>query len=359
MKKKLVILSGIMMMVVTISVELRSLTSRGATGTADTGAAASSLADAVAGEGTVEPISEDIELGSEMSGKVKLVNVKQGDMIHKSETLAVLENDDFAAELASAIAGMRAKEAALHKVIDGALGPERSEALASERAAQAVMNNAQANLERRQELFDAGVISCEELQRFLKEYTVAKEQYQENAEHYSLINRSGREEDIAIAQAELALAKASVNDSQAKYEKTIIRSPIDGTVLRIYHRAGESISSSANAADPILTVGDTSVLRVRVDIDETDVNKVRMGQKAYVTADAFGRQRFCGHVVRIGELLGPKTVTSDQPRERVDREFLEVLVELDPGAHLPIGLRVDSFLMPKGPEAAELHGPAC
>jgi HlyD family secretion protein len=346
MKMKPVILSGIILMVVAISVELRSLTSSRATRTADTGAAASSPADAVAGEGTVEPISEDIKLGSEMSGKLKLLNVKQGDIVHKGETLAVLENDDFAAELASAVAGMRAKEAALHKVIDGALGPERSEALASERAARAVMNDAQANLERRQELFDAGVTSREELQRFLKEYIVAQQQYQENAEHYSLINSSGREEDIAIAQAELALAKAGINDSQAKYEKTIIRSPIDGTVLRIYHHAGESISFSANAADPILTVGDTRVLRVRVDIDETDVNKVRMGQKAYVTADAFGRQRFCGHVMQIGELLGPKMVTSDRPRERLDREFLEVLVELEPGAHLPIGLRVDSFLMP-------------
>jgi HlyD family secretion protein len=353
-KKKVAIVCAIILAVLVISSELHSSTNR-ATMAARAAAHASGLADVFAGEGTVEPVSEDIQIGSELSGKLKLVKVKQGEVIHKGEVLAVLENDDYAAELASAIAQMRVKEAALHKVIHGSLGQERSEALASERAAQAVMDNAQANLQRRQELFDSGVISREELQRYGKEYSVAKEQYQENAEHYSLINSGGREEDIAMAQEELELAQASVDDSRAKYEKTMIKSPIDGTVLRLHHRTGESISFSASDTDPVLTIGDIRVLRVRVDIDETDVNKVHMGQKAYVTADAFGGERFWGQVVQIGELLGPKTVSSDQPAERVDRKFLETLVELDPGAHLPIGLRVDSFIVAKGGDTAAVR----
>jgi HlyD family secretion protein len=352
-KKKVAILCAIILTVLAISAKLHSSTNRAAM-TVSAAAHTSGLADVIAGEGTVEPVSEEIQIGSELSGKLKLVKVKQGEVIHKGEVLAVLENDDYAAELASAVAQMREREAALHKVIHGALGQERSEALASERSAQAVMNNAQANLQRRHELFDSGVVSREELQRYSKEYSVAKEQYQENAEHYSLINSGGRAEDVAMAQEELELAKASVDDSRAKYEKTMIKSPIDGTVLRIRHRAGESISFSANDTDPVLTIGDIRVLRVRVDIDETDVNKVHMGQKAYVTADAFGGERFWGHVVQIGELLGPKTVSSDQPAERVDRKFLETLVELDPGAHLPIDLRVDSFILAKGGDTASV-----
>jgi HlyD family secretion protein len=353
-KKKLAIVGVVMVTVLVLSLELHPLTNRGSS-TGNPVPRALGLADLVAGEGTVEPVSQEIKIGSELSGRLKLVNVEQGDIIHKGDLLAALENDDYAAELASAIAQVQAKEAELHKVIHGALGPERSEALASARAAQAVMNNSQANLERRQELFNLGVISREELQHYLKEYNVAKDQYQENAEHYSLINGSAREEDIAMAQAELDLAKASVDDFHAKYEKTLIKSPIDGTVLRIYHRAGESVSFSAGAADPVLTIGDTKVLRVRVDIDEADVDKVHMGQKAYVIADAFGGKQFWGHIVQIGKLLGPKTASSDQPSERVDRKFLEALVELNPGAPLPIGLRVDSFIVAKGTETAALR----
>jgi HlyD family secretion protein len=97
--------------------------------------------------------------------------------------------------------------------------------------------------------------------------------------------------------------------------------------------------------DPILTVGDTKVIRVRVDVDETDVNTVHVGQKAYVTADAYGKQKFWGKVVRVGELLGPKNVRTDEPNERVDTKILETLVELDPGSELPMGLRVDAYIV--------------
>jgi HlyD family secretion protein len=87
-------------------------------------------------------------------------------------------------------------------------------------------------------------------------------------------------------------------------------------------------------------------------VDETDVSKVRVGQKAYVTVDAFGKQRFWGHVVRVGEQLGPKNVRTDEPTERVDKKILETLVELDRGAQLPMGLRVDAFITTDGSEIA-------
>jgi HlyD family secretion protein len=49
--------------------------------------------------------------------------------------------------------------------------------------------------------------------------------------------------------------------------------------------------------------------------------------------------------VQVGDLLGPKSVRSDEPTERVDRKFLETLVELDPNLRLPMGLRVDAFIL--------------
>jgi HlyD family secretion protein len=354
MKKKLAILCAAILAVLAISVKLYSLTRRGANNP-NTAVQSPGSDDLVAGPGTVEPVSEEIKLGSELSGKLKSVNVEEGDLIHKGQLLAVLDNDDYHAELDSALAEVQEKEAALRKVVNGARSQERSETLASLHASEAVMKNAQANLERRQELFAAGVISREECEHYTREYNVAKEEYQKNLDRHSLMDASAREEDVAFAQADLQQAKAQTADARAKYEKTFIRSPIDGTVLRKHHRNGESVSASATVADPVLTIGDTRVLRVRVDIDETDVSKVHLGQKAYVTTDAFGKQKFCGHVVQIGELLGPKTVRSDEPTERVDRKFLETLVELDPGAALPMGLRVDAYIMDAGQQTAALR----
>jgi len=310
----------------------------------------------IAGPGRVEPYSEDIKIGSELSGKLRSVQVEEGDAIHKGQVLAVLENDDYRAQVLSAEADVRAKDATLRKVINGARTQERSQALSTVRAAQAVMDNAKAESERHQKLFAAGVISQEEAERYAREYDVAKAQYQEQFQHHSLVDDHAREEDVAFAQADLQLAQARLQDARAKYEKTRIKSPIEGTVLRKHHRDGESVSNSSTAPDPILTIGDTKVLRVRVDVDETDVNKVRVGSKAYVTADAFGEKKFWGHVVRVGELLGPKNVRTDEPTEHVDRKILETLVELDPGAPLPMGLRVDAYIVTRNGEVAEVRG---
>jgi len=102
----------------------------------------------------------------------------------------------------------------------------------------------------------------------------------------------------------------------------------------------------------VLTIGDRKTLRVRVDVDETDVAKVIVGQRAYVTADAFGQQKFWGHVIRVGQQLGPKNVRTDEPTEKVDTKILETLVDLDPGSKLPDGLRVDAFILPDAWQAA-------
>lgn len=306
----------------------------------------------IAGPGRVEPYSEDIRIGSELSGRLKSVNVEEGDGIHRGQVLAELENADYRAQVESARANVVAKEATLRKVVNGARHQERDEAWSSVNEAKAVLVDAQSELHRRQELFAAGVVSREELDRYAREADVAKAKYDAAVQQHALVDDSAREEDQAFAEADLKLAQSQLEEAEARYEKTFIRSPIDGTVLRKHHRSGESVSNSSTVPDPIVTIGDRNRVRVRVDVDETDVSKVRVGQKAYVTADAFGKQKFWGRVVRVGQQLGPKNVRTDEPAEKVDTKILETLVELDPGSQLPDGLRVDAFIVPDGGEVA-------
>ncbi len=306
----------------------------------------------IAGPGRVEPSSEDIKIGSELSGRLKVVNVEEGDAIHRGQVLAELENADYRAQVESARANVIGKEAVLRKVINGARRQERDEALSSVSEGKAVMENAKSELRRRQELFSAGVVSREEMERYAREADVAHAKYEAAVQQHALVDDRAREEDQSFAEADLKLAHAQLDEAQARYDKTFIRSPIDGSVLRKHHRSGESVSNSSTVPDPVLTIGDRKTLRVRVDVDETDVSKVSVGQRAYVTADAFGKQKFWGHVVRVGQQLGPKNVRTDEPTEKVDTKILETLVELDAGSHLPDGLRVDAFIVPDAGEVA-------
>lgn len=298
----------------------------------------------VAGPGRVEPLSEDIQVGSELSGKLREVLVEEGDHVRPGQVVAILENADLRAQIQTATAQVRQNEAELRKTINGARTEERREALSSVQENAAVLENARAEMQRHNQLFDAGIISREAKEQYVREFEVAKAKYDEAANHHALIDDKTREEDIAAAEAALELSKGQLAEAQARYDKTLIRSPIQGVILRKHHRAGESVSNSSTVPDPIVTIGDESILRVRVDVDETDVAKVKVGQAAFVTADAYGSKKFIGHVVRVGNELGPKNVHTDEPTEKVDTKILETLVQLDAGTRLPVGLRVDAYI---------------
>src|SRR3984893_13219645 len=274
----------------------------------------------VAGPGRVEPASEEVQVSAQLGGTLKRVAVEEGDRVSAGQVIAVLENDDYRARVASAEAAWRLKEAEARKVVNGARGQERAEAAASLREAQAVRENAKADHERRRGLYAGQVISREEMDRADQQLRVAEARVEALRHNESLIDAEAR----------------------ALYEKTLVRAPIGGVVIRRHRKAGESVSTQFDS--PIVTLADRSTIRVRVDVDETEIGRVAVGQLAYVTADAFGARRFPGHVIRVGQVLGKKNVRTDEPAERVDQKILEPLVELADGRELPIGLRVQAFI---------------
>lgn len=298
----------------------------------------------VAGPGRVEPDSEEVKVGSEMAGKLRDVLVEEGAVVKKGQVLAVLVNDDVRAAVENSVAVVHQKEAAYRKVMNGSRSEERRQAEATLHEAETVAAQARNEMERRQNLWQAGVISREEAERYQREYDVAKARLDEQRQHNRLVEDASRQEDRDAAKAELEMARAQLAQNQAVFEKTFIRAPFDGLILRKHHRAGESITNSSVTQDPVFTLGDMTGLRVRMDVDETDVARVRVGQSCWVTAQAYGTERFKGTVIRVGGQMGPKNVRTDEPKEKADTKILETLVQLDHGVSLPVGLRVDAFV---------------
>jgi ABC exporter DevB family membrane fusion protein len=296
----------------------------------------------IAAAGRIEAVSEEIRVSSEISGRLKSVRVEEGDRVRRGRVLAEIENDDFRARVAAGEAELAQREAELRRTVNGARGQERREAEASLEAAKAVLANAKSEAERRRGLADRNVISRDEADRYERGLLVARAQYEQATQHFALIDAEAREEDRAKAEAEVATARARLAEARAYLEKSYIRAPISGVILRKLRHGGESVSTQFDS--PVITMADDSTLRVRLDVDESDVSKLRVGQHAYVTAEAYGTRKFRGRVIRVGRILGKKNVRTDEPSEHVDTKILETLVELDAGQPLPLGLRVDSFI---------------
>jgi HlyD family secretion protein len=296
----------------------------------------------VSAQGKVEPVSEEIKISAEIEGTLREVPVDEGEHLRRGDTIAVVDNADYAARVAEARATVALKQAELDRIVNGAREQEREEAAASVEEANAVLENARAELARKQSLFKTGDISRSDEERAEREYRVAEARLQESAKHHAFLDAPARTDERERAAADLDLARAQFAEAEALLVKTIVRAPFDGTVLKRYHKAGESVSNKGDT--PIVAFGNDARLRVRVDVDETDVAKVHAGDRAWFTAEAFGAQKFYGRVVRVGNELGKKNVATDDPAERIDTKVLETLVELDGRPPLPTGLRVDSYI---------------
>jgi HlyD family secretion protein len=303
----------------------------------------------ISSPGRVEAVSEEIRVSSELSGRLHSVPVEEGDRVHKGQVIAQIENGDYIARVSATEATLAQRQAELERIINGARYQERRAAEANVQAAKAVLDNAGREAERRRNLADHEMISRDEAERYQRAYQVAQAEYERASQEFSLIDADARVEDRRRAEAAVATAEAQLAEARAYLEKTYIRSPLDGVILRKFRHTGENVSTQFDS--PIVTLADDSSLRVRLDVDETDVARLCLDQPAYVTAEAYGAQRFTGHIIRVGRILGRKNVRTDEPSERVDTKILETLVQLDPGQKLPLGLRVDAYVEIKGMEA--------
>ena len=256
----------------------------------------------VAGPGRIESASEEVQVSAQLGGTLRRVLVDDGDPVVARQIIAVLENDDYRARVALAEAELHAREADERRIQNGARAEERREAAAALREAETVLETAKSDQGRRIGLFADRVISREEMDHADQQVRAAAARVDALREHARLVDANAREEDAARAASDVAVAHAKLDDARATYGKTLVRAPIGGVVLRRHRKAGESVSTQFDS--PIVTLADRSVIRVRIDVDETDVGRVAVGQAAYITADAYGAHRFPGHVIRVGQLLG-------------------------------------------------------
>ncbi|MHC1790410.1 HlyD family secretion protein [Solidesulfovibrio sp.] len=297
----------------------------------------------VAAPGRVEPVSEEMRLGFDIAGKLAEVSAEEGDVVQQGQILARLAADEFAARIEAAEQALAAREAALAKVLAGARDMERKEARAALQEARTVSDVARIEHGRRRQLLAKEVLSQEEADRAEREYKVATERLDAARQRFRLVDDPAREEDVKRAMAEAAEARARLAEAQALAAKAVIRSPINGIVLRKHRRAGEMVSVSFDT--PVVTVGDISRLRVRADIDERDIAKIAVGQKAILMAEAYGNRRFMGTVSRVSGILGKKNIRTDDPAEKTDTRILETLIDVEGTGDLPVGLRLDVFII--------------
>lgn len=300
----------------------------------------------VAGNGLVEPADREVKVAAAVPGLVSAIRVKEGERVEAGAVLVELDAVAERAALAAAEADVSAAETELARSRKGLRTEDVDAAVADAEAARARAELSKTTLARTESLAKTGAATAEELDRARQSVANDEATFRSIDSRKRAAKLGSRAEDIAVAAARVLAARARRDQARALAERLVVKAPGAGEILEIKFRVGEYYTPQG--MEPLLVMGDTRILRVRMDVDERDISKVRAGASAYAVADGFPGQTFPGKVVEIGHRMGRKNIRTDEPTERIDTKILEVLIQLDAPGPLVPGLRVLSYVeLPK------------
>jgi multidrug resistance efflux pump len=292
-----------------------------------------------AAPGRVEGASETTQAGAAADGILKAVYVKEGQFVNKGTLLGEIGCDDLQASLETALAEAAGARQAKARLLHGARDEEKRVASEKTAAARATYEEAESRLQMQQALYQKQQISRSYYNQAVRDRDVAYANLLAAIRTEKLLAAPPLQEDTARAEAAVMAAEGRVKTVQEQIGKCSIFAPIDGTVLRVYARPGESFSTVTPR--PLFSLADTSAHHIRAEIDERDVDRVSLGQRVLIEADALDGKKLNGAVAQISDMMGRKSISTGDPADKSDRDVLEAVIDLeDNSTALPIGLRV-------------------
>jgi HlyD family secretion protein len=292
----------------------------------------------VGGNGIVEPAQRETRVAAQVTAVVQAVPAIEGQVVKAGALLVQLDDAVEQAALAAAQADLDGERATLGRTLRGLRVEDRDQVAAEAQSLEARAELSASVLARTEQLAKSGASTIDELDRARRQAQADQASFKATQARLHAAEAGSRSEDITIQRARVAGAEARLAQARASLGRLAVRAPLDGEVLQVKVRPGELYSFGGS--EPLVVMGDTSRLRVRMDVDERDIARVAVGAGAYVTADAFGTRRFTGKVVEIGRRFGRKNVRTDDPVERNDTKILEVVIEMDSAELLVPGQRV-------------------
>jgi HlyD family secretion protein len=300
-----------------------------------------------ASPGRVEGASETTQVGAAADGILKAVYAKEGQVVKKGTLLGEIACDDLQAGLQTALAEAESARQIRARLLHGARDEEKKIASDKTAAARATFDEAKSRLDMQRALYQKQQISRSSYEQALRDLNVADANLQGAMRTEELLAAPPLEEDKARADADVLAAEGRTKTVQERIAKCSILAPIDGTVLRVYARKGESFSTVTPRA--LFSLADASTRHIRAEVDERDVDKVSVGQRVVIQADALEGRKLNGSVASISAMMGRKNISTGDPSDKSDRDVLEAVIDLDDNSRpLPIGLRVTVQFLSSG-----------
>jgi HlyD family secretion protein len=246
------------------------------------------LVASVAATGTLQPVIS-VQVGSQVSGQLKEVLVDFNSLVKKNQLIARIDPESFEYRVRQSQADVDAARAQV---------ATQQANIAAQRAFQSQIEvslaDARRDFERKEQLAEKKFISTAEVDKARATMNALAEQVKSAQAQVEVARANAGSAAAVVKQREAALAQARVD-----LERTAIRSPVDGIVIKRSVDKGQTVAASLQAPELFIIAENLTDLRVDTSIDESEVGKIELGQKATFTVDAFPGRTFEGQVNQI------------------------------------------------------------
>lgn len=268
-----------------------------------------SLSSFVTANGTINPVTT-VLVGSQISGMIKRLYADYNTQVKKGQLIAEIDPDIFQAQVSQAKAKLENAKAAYLNVQADILNAQANiEAnKASVIKAQVALEDARRNLQRASELFSRNLIAASDRDAAQTAYDSAAAQLEA-----ALAQKKAAEAQLEASKARLESARAQIKQAEAEVElaqvnlnHTRITAPVNGIVISRNVDVGQTVAASLQAPTLFTIAQDLTEMQVETNVSEADIGRVRIGQAATFTVDAFPQMTFQGKVTEIRN--APQTI---------------------------------------------------
>ena len=295
----------------------------------------------VTASGQIMPPPDDYaNVNANSVGKVTEIYVKEGDRVKKGQLLLRTENIQQTADVNAQVAAVNTENADI------------SAGQATVESAQASLKTSEANVAQAQAKYQQAKDDFGRNQEAFKEQLIARQVFDQSRSDYQVAEASLHSAQAQVSQQKALLQQATFNRDMAKarlaqnkaqltryqdlLNKTVYTSPFDGIITSLPVHVGENVVPGIQnaAGSTLFQVSDLAIITAEVDVDETDIINVKMGQSADVTIDAIPNKVFKGKVTQIGmtaidQNTGQATTSSSSSSTGTSAKDFQVVVTLD------------------------------
>jgi HlyD family secretion protein len=282
----------------------------------------------------------EILVSSKVAGEVETILKKEGEIVELGDTVLTIDHENNDLQLQQALAGQQYAEAQLKLLKAGAREEDKKQAEEALKQAEVNLQLSEKDKERMTKLYDSNAITKKQYEDATAKYEITLAQYNSVKENYKKLNNLARPEEITQAESNLKRQTATVNLLRKNISDSYVTSPQKGYMVKKYVEEGETVSMMSS----LFKISDLRTAKLIVYVSEEELGRIKLGQKADISVDAFEDKSFNGTITYISPEaeFTPKNIQTKDERTKL---VFAVKIEIpNPNFELKAGMPADAVI---------------